>query len=336
AGRPRVGTQSGFRGYVALVAASQALGLGVRAVIGLQVLCAALASIALYGMAWELGGSIAGIVAASLFTFNPEIIRWHSFVLTDSLYISLVILSVWAVHAAAERGGGWYLSASISTLSAAAIRPEGRLLVPVAAFGVILSACSTRQRKWIASACATVILLGAAQFVGIGRPAAADEGAVWLPSVQQGIVIWGDPASRLPMPAATHAIVGAEPVWRETFDYGVQHPWATLKLAGARVGTELLHARRFYSRIHNLTVVAILLPTYVLALLGFARSWPQPLARLLVAVIGLHLLIVAATFANWDGRFLLYILPLIDVFAAVGLSSRFSSRPALSPRPSAG
>ena len=52
---------------------------------------------------------------------------------------------------------------------------------------------------------------------------------------------------------------------------------------------------------------------------GFARTRRHALTSLLAAVIAGHLLTVALTFADWDGRFLLYVLPAIGVLAARGV-----------------
>ena len=58
----------------------------------------------------------------------------------------------------------------------------------------------------------------------------------------------------------------------------------------------------------------------LLALAGGYSARRKPLAQLAIAVILAHLLVVALTFADWDGRWLLYVLPLIGLLAAVGVS----------------
>ena len=58
---------------------------------------------------------------------------------------------------------------------------------------------------------------------------------------------------------------------------------------------------------------------YPLAGLGVVRSRGQPLALLLGAVVVFHVLLVAVTFSDRDGRYLLYVLSFIALFAACGL-----------------
>lgn len=59
---------------------------------------------------------------------------------------------------------------------------------------------------------------------------------------------------------------------------------------------------------------------YLLAVVGLFTTLRESLARLLIAVMAGNLLVVALTWADWDGRFLLYIFPLIGIFAACGLA----------------
>ena len=99
-------------------------------------------------------------------------------------------------------------------------------------------------------------------------------------------------------------------------NYVLRHPLETVHLAITRVATELIRARPFYPTLPNGILLAYLLPLYIFALLSFIRLRDKPLAYLLGAVVSGHLLIVAVTFADWSGRFLVYILPLIFVFSA--------------------
>jgi hypothetical protein len=79
--------------------------------------------------------------------------------------------------------------------------------------------------------------------------------------------------------------------------------------------------RPTYSAIHNAFLVATLLPVYALALRGVRRTTTASAARvLLIAVVLFQSLAIALTFADWDGRHLLLILPFVFVFAAAGLS----------------
>jgi hypothetical protein len=87
-----------------------------------------------------------------------------------------------------------------------------------------------------------------------------------------------------------------------------------------RVAAEIAHVRGHYSTAHNAAVVALLAVVYPLAIAGFARRRRRPLSLLMLAVVAGHIAIVAVTFYDYDGRYLLYVFPLIVVFASCGVS----------------
>jgi len=313
--RPLEGMQRLFPGYIALLAASTAAGFGAGGVVALQIVMAAVATVLLYELGRRVAYPSVGIIAAGLFVLNVDIARWHAYILTDSLYISLVVVAAYAIHIASERGGWRYAAAAAALVAAALVRPHGRLLAIAAAVYWVARRPSHASRA--VAVAAAVALIGAAAITARGAlRAEAESPGRWL---GEGVVIWADPESRLPMPGETGALTAAGATSAAPLAYAVRHPLATSRLAASRIGLELLHARRFYSTAHNAAVVVTLGPTYVLAVLGFLRLRDRPLAWLLAGIAGLHFLMVAATFADWDGRFLLYVLPLLDLFAAAGL-----------------
>jgi hypothetical protein len=75
----------------------------------------------------------------------------------------------------------------------------------------------------------------------------------------------------------------------------------------ARIGAFLIHFRPFLPAWRNILSLVFILPAYALAVYGFLRLRKEPLAILLAGGFLGHLLLVATTFADWDGRFLLLI-----------------------------
>jgi 4-amino-4-deoxy-L-arabinose transferase-like glycosyltransferase len=321
AGHPFQGKESSYIGYVVVVAVSQWLGVGARGIVVFQIGVAALAAVVLYDMGRQLAGHLAGLLAAGLFVVNVDIARWHLYVLTDSLYISLVILSTWCIDRAAERGKWWYACAAPVVLCTAFLRPNGWILVPITVIYWICRATLRRPVKWMAGTLVLLVFLGSAVFISALRGSIqAENPEVWL---RQGVVVWGYNGWRVPMPSEMNP---AEPGWVEAIGYGLRHPWASLRLAASRVAAELFHVRPFYRIAHNAAVAAALLFVYPLAALGYARCRRAPLAHLGAIIIWSHLLIVALTIADWDGRFLLYIFPLIGLFAACEAAARVAPK----------
>jgi hypothetical protein len=104
--------------------------------------------------------------------------------------------------------------------------------------------------------------------------------------------------------------------WAEALGYVAGHPLASLRLACTRVAIELIHGRPSYSFKHNMVLLTTLPFLYLLALMGLKLNHDSSLTNFIILVISGHLILVALTFADWDGRYLLYILPLICLLSS--------------------
>lgn len=306
AGRPFPWMEGGglFFGYVGLIALADAVGIGRAGIIGFQFGAAALATLALYDLGRQLSGRPAGVLAAAVFVVDVDIARWNVYLLTDSLYISLVVLATWLVHRAVGRGIRAYVAAACVGLFTALIRPNGWIFGPIAlVYWTTRTELDTRL-KYAVWAC--VVLMCAGSALGL---ATIVGGVATAPT--------DVPHAQTPIPGETAGMK-----WRRWSNRGLE-----AKPAAGRVLKELLHVRSYYSAAHNAVVLVVIAITYPLAVLGFVRRRDQPLTRLLAAVIAGHLLLVAVTFADWDGRYLLHIFSLIVVFAACGAIRLAAPRP---------
>jgi hypothetical protein len=280
-----------YLGYNALVAMTHALGSGPSGVIAVQILVAACATAALFDLGKELGGRWAGVLAAGVFIVDYDIARWHLYLLTDSLYISLVSIATWAAHRAVGRGVGAYAGAAAILLATALIRPNGWVMIPIVV--VYWAIRSEGRNTWKIAAAFLVVALclggagvvAAVQF-GRSQPVA--------PAGKREVNRQGLPFARV---MTLRDRLNPTRIPRRLF-------------------TELRHVQPDYSTRHKVMVAVMLTLVYPLAILGLAKSRGTPLARLMAAVVACHLAIVCITFPDRDGRYLLYVFPLLLVFAA--------------------
>ena len=233
------------------------------------------------------------MLAAGFFVIDYAIARWHLYLLTDSLYISLVAVATWATHRAVGRGARAYLAACAVLLMAALVRPNGWLMVPVAAIYWIARSGLGRRMKRAAAAGVVLVCLGGAATIAV--------------------VQFGDEA------IARRSLTAEQRRQRLPFA-GVMTLRQRLNPARMplRLAIELAHVQPKSSIRHNVMVVAVLAVVYPLAVVGFVKSRGQPLARLMAAIVAGHLMVIAVTFFDRDGRYLLYFFPLLIVFAASG------------------
>ena len=131
-GQPLVERQPSYIGYIVIVAACQAMGVGLLGLILLQIAMATVAAGAVYRLGAELAGARAALIATSVFALDVETNRWHAYVLADSLYMSALTVAVWCVHGASgsPRRWGSVLAAIASLIVAGLIRPEGWFVLP--------------------------------------------------------------------------------------------------------------------------------------------------------------------------------------------------------------
>jgi 4-amino-4-deoxy-L-arabinose transferase-like glycosyltransferase len=317
-GLPLQERQPYYTGYLLLIAFCRMIGSGLPGVIAIQLMMAGLAALALYDLGRRLHGESAGLFAAALFAANPDIARWNAYILTDSLYISLVILAVWSTHKAFELRRYWYLMASTVLAAATLIRPNGSVLILVSLLYLCSGIKRKRLRHLVIAAILLASILSALALLRFYTLRFGDNPVTILRYGITGISEWD-----VPMPAEPGPFAGE---WTDLISYVARHPFASLRLGATRVAIELIHARPFFSFKHNALLFVSLPVIYLLALVGLRLSRNRSLMRLVVLTIVAHLAVVAATYADWDGRFLLYVLPLICLLSSCTLASLVAKR----------
>jgi hypothetical protein len=314
-GRPLIDREPSYAGYVLVVAAAQAIGIGTLGVVVLQVLLGAVAAAAVYLLGVALAGRVAGAIAATLYGIDVDTNRWHQFILADSIYVSLMTIGVLLTHRAAIRRDLEPVFSAFGVLIIAAfVRPEGWVLLPVAGCFVIVMRARTIRSSFggvmtLCGAMAVVAALLAPSYQSNLR--AVGPGNM----LQRGQTIWEYDGWRVAMPPGdvTDRAEGA-------FEYALRHPVVTAKLMVARVGVHFAHVRPFYSTPHNVVIVVWLVPVYTAAAYAIWRLRRQPLTLWVLAAITTQTLVVAVTHAEWDGRYLAHVLPLIDTLVGAGIA----------------
>ncbi|OGV63260.1 MAG: hypothetical protein A3K19_12925 [Lentisphaerae bacterium RIFOXYB12_FULL_65_16] len=324
-GLPPVGFRSAYIGYVMVVATFKFLGLGLPGVVAFQVVLALVTAMAVFDLGRKAGGMGAGYMAAALFLWNPDVVRWHVYILSDSTYMSMVVLTVWSAHRATERRTPGALAIALVLLCAATlIRPHGWVLPP-AVFGswaILLPTSQWKRAFFLGAVVVTFLLLMVCgSYFKEKRKEATD-------SVQR--LFCGHVFGAPPNPWAVSMPVSMPGDDREVARYILRHPLACAKLGLARIGAEVVHGRPYFSVRHNLFIVVVYPALYLLALWSCFRLWRTPLVLLVLMVATGHSGVVALTFADIDGRTVLYMYALLAVLASLSLA-RLVGRTDLGP-----
>jgi hypothetical protein len=308
-GDARAGRPGGWYVLKSAIAASEALTGGLTGLLLLQVIVAGLACMAVFKLAAQLGGVRAGTFACVLLIGNLDVARFHAYVLTDSLYTSLVAISVLTIYWAQGSIKRQVIALAITGLLAA-LRPNG-LLLPIVALGY-WNYDTFRRRPWLLGPLALAALAAMVSLLGpmLGQLVDFEDPGGYL---RRGEVVADLQTWRLPMPL--------EAAGTPLVDYVGRHPAESLTLALARIVAELAHVRPVYSSAHNALIILMLAAIYPLAAAGFWLERGERLAWLILVTMVTQLLIVCVSGADWDGRYLLFVFPLLLTFGGCGITS---------------
>ena len=313
ADEPLVGKQASYLGYILVLAGLRTLSLAYDWVMPVQLLFTAAAACAAFGLGRDVAGRLAGFLAALWLVENPDIAIWNRYLLTDSLYISSLVITLWAWHRAVIR---WELlplvAAVMLLLWTMTIRPNGWVLLPL-----MVTFLAFRLGAW--KAVLTIALPGLVLLVVavlLLKPLQSGiQNENPMDFLSKGIVIWDYDAWNRQMPPTK---TDSTSDWRNIGSYAMRYPMETLTLVAARIGIVLARVRPYYPWQMNFRIGVRYIVMYGLLLLGIIWYWRHLAVKLLVAAIVLHLGVVGLTVASWDGRFLTHFFPLIAVLAGVG------------------
>lgn len=311
---PLVFKGDSYIGYIALIAASFSVGAGVYGVVLVQLLIGVLACFAIADLGRSMGGRWAGVAAALLLIGDGLLARRGFQIMTDYTYALTIILLVWAVYRATEKGGFAILLCLPVLVLASTLRPNGVVLVPIVVFYWIQRTIKDRRWRWALIAVTGVIFVLLEVLPSPLHSAVAAEDP--LKMFRNGVTLWGQTYWRVTMPPDD---VLRQSNWSGLFLYMVRHPVASAWLMLARLLIHFSNLRLNVPLTTNITSSIWLLGVYSLAVIGMIRARRHPLAWLCLAIIVAHAGIVALTFTLQPGRFLFHVLPLFYLLAGVGV-----------------
>jgi hypothetical protein len=299
------------------------LGLGWPGIVAGPLLVSAAATSAIYRGTRRLAAGQRGAAALAtlLFIAWPDIQQFNVFLLTESLFISLVALSFGAfTRVRSGRWQDWVLLVFMLLLTALA-RPNG-FMVGLAAALAGLDALRRRQNQtpWRA-ALLLLVLLSPLLWIALNHQLAT---YYLMDTYQRGELIfryqlWAvHQAAPLDMPPP-----GTGPVMRVLY-FATHNPLYLGRLMLGKLFVFISYLKPHYSLAHRVLGVLVLWPAYWLAALGARRGtiW-RPARVFLAGIFVLQTAIVMLAVDDWDVRFLAPVLPVVFVLAALEVAARW-------------
>ena len=296
-----------------------ALGLGWGGIVAGQMAVSALAARAVYRGTRRLANGQRGAAALATFLFIawPDIQGFNVFLLTESLFISLVALSFGAfTRVRRGRRRDWALLL-LALTAALLVRPNGFLVALAAGLAGLDALRRTDRRAW-RGALLGLVLLAPALWGALNHQLAT---YYLMDTYQRGELIFRYPLWAVHQAAPLHMPPnGTGPVARVLY-FAVHNPGYLGRLMLGKLFVFVSYLKPHYSLTHRVAGVLVLWPAYWLA----ARRARQPgvwrPARVFLAAIFLiQTAIIMLTVDDWDVRFLAPVLLPVFVLASLEVS----------------
>lgn len=305
--------------YIALLAAVFALGGSLGWVVGIQIILSGLAAAFLWKAVLKLSGDLRiSFVAVFLYLAWAKIHQWNIFVYTESLFTSLSLIAF----------GSWLLSRKswqygLSVLLIVVtffVRPTGfSFLAGWLLFGLAVLPVK-KSWKWTAVVPVLVVSLllldlMLKDFILIASYARAE---IIYPDINMGVT----PPDDLQIPEDS-----SRPLERLLLFVWYNSGYF-IKISLIKLFLFFGNVKPYFSLLHNLLIVLLLYPLYFFAILGYRRLPNACHAKyFMLGFILVQACTVALTSENWDGRFLVPVLPFVFILSAVGITGALTKKP---------
>jgi hypothetical protein len=292
------------------------MGFNVQTVVWGQILVAAISFLSLFELARRWSGSIRlALITAALYLLFVEISHWHFYILTESLFTSFIIFSLYAFLYFKGASRLWLIPLVLAT---AFMRPMGMLVL----FAIVLVLIRKYFKRLTPSvrivAVCILLILG---YLGLERFLAGNPGVNFY--YRHGQVVW-DANTKAGLAQNPWLVVENEDVQYPErsassvvvfFQFAMENPLFFVELTLKKMVMFIVHIKPYYSWKHNLWIALLWWPALILAMHAFWKRKGDRLTTLVCILFFSHVVMVGCTVESWDGRFLIPLLPPIFLVA---------------------
>lgn len=299
-------------------------------VIG-QVALSYVALMSLYGSGRRLyGNPQAGLMSGLMFLGFLMISFWNFWIYCESLLISLNCLSIYFLIKWVKGEGnlGNYIVGTLVIIAAFFTKPTGIALLG----GILLSAAFILWGKEQFKSVRWAGLIGVVfLFILLLNQMLSTFG--FVEAYQLGELIYN--AHTLPNQPYTKYLMISLPEglyippsdWQPLLQFIaiiLGNPLYSLKLFGAKLFYYVFYVRPYYSILHNLLALVVLIPVYVGFIKAFIKDQiPGSIKLLVLGFTGVSVLSSTLLTVDWNSRFLVAVLPVIFLVSSRNLVANF-------------
>ncbi|WP_125185321.1 hypothetical protein [Botryobacter ruber] len=307
-----------YLGYTSFLASVFFFKGGLSAVVALQVLLSGIAGFCLYAAVKQISGQkFIALLALFLYVAWVKIHQWNFYIYTESVFTSMCIISFFLLLKCEKR---WhYVLLAVPLLFTFLVRPTG--------FGFFVGlACyflgSLNKIRISKGTLITVgILVVAFGAVLLNKMLGTH---ILIESYLKAEIIYPNISLGVQAPADLTVPPTHYPPLVRMVLFVVQNPLYFAKISSIKFFLFVSNVKPYFSWLHNLLIVTVLWPLYYFAYQGFRVFPPNRKEHyFIIGYILTQVLTVTLTTENWDGRFLVPVLPFVFILSAIGITSLF-------------
>ena len=302
--------------YIILIAVVMFLKLNLTTVIILQFLSTIISSFCLYLMGKKMFSKWVGLICISFFlTYLPIQLR-NFYLLTEMLFINFSIILTYFVFFKKEKK----ILILLMTIFVLFLRPQSFLILLSIALSIFVFSKSNKNYSLSLKLFALFsfsFLLLILTHIGINNYNLIDsfsKGIIWGYSFETNSLCYKECISDLTNPSIYEKnIFGLLLYVKDNF-------FILTKVSIYKIILYFSGWRPYYSFAHNVFILCFHIPIYFLFCVYFLRlkKFDQLEIFTLLYVL-ISAIFIGVTFADWSGRFIMYILPFIIIYASKSL-----------------
>jgi hypothetical protein len=307
--------------YGFLIAIPLAFGLSYEFVLILHFAFALSALICLYKLTYSITQNTKqAFVASLLYVLWFKFQQWNLIVYTDASFAHLVVISIYFLHQANSKTDLGF--ALLLVLFTAFIRPTGMgFLFAILAYFSFDSFRNVFKYRLKAIA---ISVVGFSIFLALLNIAMSHYIDWFIESYAKAEIIYPNESLFIAKPSSlVLPKKNTLPIVRLILFF-IQNPIYMLKITALKMALFIGHIKPYYSTAHNIFIASFLYPVYFFAIRGFFRFPNGKLKAFIITFLFFQILTVSFTSENWDGRFLLPLLPWIFLLASFGVGRNYN------------
>jgi hypothetical protein len=311
-----------YTGYILILAISKLIFGSIYFSILFQCILSLIAVISLFNALKRIfkNTNIAFLSTLPVILYYPIQI-WNMCLLTESIYVSMILLFIWG-YSLLNKKKRWFYMILIAA-AASITRPNGGILI------ITLIILYTYEQwnidRLFAKRLFTASLLICIPCLILFIQYSTDVYFQFLiQSFNKGEIICGYDGWTIPVNVIHTEFIHNNTI-NQVLTLLLKYPLEYMQLACYRFLALWSDIRPYHSFSHNLYIIVSLSLLYTFAGIGLIRYVKKysGLFILTISYCGFNSLLIMITYADWDGRFLAPLLPIVFIWSGLGIHSFF-------------